>query len=221
MMRAAGKQGATVVTAHDQDNARRGNGNGPRRSRPDAGHHPLVAQPHTDNEGPVAAAEAVAAQISTAEHSLGRPGRPLDRRSPFFLGMSAAAGVAVMVGLVDMVITVRDVLVLIGLALFLAIGLEPAVSLLARHKFPRWSAVLTVLVAALGVGGVPGGGDPPRWSSRAPSSSPKPPPSSFGCRVTIRCWVNSTTACTCSNACSGPSPGTPPVCSTVCWERVR
>lgn len=101
----------------------------------------------------MAAAEAAAAQISTPEHALGRPGRPLDRRSPFFIGMSATAGVAVMVGLVDMVITVRDVLVLIGLALFLAIGLEPAVSFLARHKFPRFSAVLIVLVAGLGVVG--------------------------------------------------------------------
>ncbi|HWR49241.1 MAG TPA: hypothetical protein VN327_16780 [Pseudonocardiaceae bacterium] len=67
--------------------------------------------------------------------------------------MSAAAGVAVMVSLAEMVITVRDVLVLIGLALFLAIGLEPAVSVLARHKFPRWSAVIIVLVASLGVVG--------------------------------------------------------------------
>jgi predicted PurR-regulated permease PerM len=45
------------------------------------------------------------------------------------------------------------VLVLIGLALFLAIGLEPAVSLLARRKVPRWAAVITVLVASLAVVG--------------------------------------------------------------------
>jgi len=146
-----------VVAAADQGNPR-GNARGRKRNRarpprPDAGHHRLVAQPHTDDEGPVAAAEATAAQISTPEHALGRPGRPLDRRSPFFIGMSAAAGVAAVVGLVEMVITVRDVLVLIGLALFLAIGLEPAVSFLARHKFPRWSAVLLVLLAGVGVVG--------------------------------------------------------------------
>lgn len=41
-------------------------------------------------------------------------------------------GVAVTVGLVEMIVTVRDVLVLIGLALFLAVGLEQAVSFLAR-----------------------------------------------------------------------------------------
>jgi predicted PurR-regulated permease PerM len=67
--------------------------------------------------------------------------------------MSAAAGVAVTAGLVEMIITARAVLVLIGLALFLAIGLEPAVSVLTRHWLPRWAAVLTVMVAGLGVVG--------------------------------------------------------------------
>jgi predicted PurR-regulated permease PerM len=115
------------------------------------GHHALVAQPHTETEGPVAAAEAVAAQMSTPKHALGRPGRPINRRSPFFIGMSATAGVAVMVGVIEMIITVRDMLVLIGLALFLAIGLEPAVSMMARHKIPRWAAVTTALVTTLAV----------------------------------------------------------------------
>jgi predicted PurR-regulated permease PerM len=140
-----------VVAAHNQNNAWTKNGTS--GSAPGAGHHALVAQPHTEAEGPVAAAEAAAAQISTAQHALGRPGRPLNRRSPFFIGLSAAAGVAVTVGMVEMIITVRDVLVLIGLALFLAIGLEPAVSVLARRKFLRWAAVITVLVAALAVVG--------------------------------------------------------------------
>jgi predicted PurR-regulated permease PerM len=115
------------------------------------GHHVLVAQPHTETEGPVAAAEAVAAQMSTPKHALGRPGRPINRRSPFFIGMSATAGVAVMVGVIEMIITVRDMLELIGLALFLAIGLEPAVSVMARHKIPRWAAVTTALVTSLAV----------------------------------------------------------------------
>jgi predicted PurR-regulated permease PerM len=61
-----------------------------------------------------------------------------------------------------MIITVRDVLVLIGLALFLAIGLEPAVSVLARHKVPRWAAVLIALVTGLAaVGGFLAAAIPP------------------------------------------------------------
>jgi predicted PurR-regulated permease PerM len=86
-------------------------------------------------------------------NALGRPGKPLDRRSPFVIGMSATAGVAVTIGVVAMIVTVRDVLLLIGVALFVAIGLEPAVSVLARHRFPRWAAVTSVLVAGLAVVG--------------------------------------------------------------------
>jgi predicted PurR-regulated permease PerM len=116
------------VAAHGQSNARCRNGAG--GSVSGVGRHAVVAQPHPEAEGPVAAAEAAAAQISSAQHAFGRPGRPLNRRSPFVMGMSAAAGVAVTVGIVGMIVTVRDVLVLIGLALFLAIGLEPVVSVL-------------------------------------------------------------------------------------------
>lgn len=148
------------MAVHDQNNARHRNRTS--GSQSGAGRHALIAQLHTETEGPVAAAEAAAAQLSTAQHAFGRPGRPLNRRSPFVIGMSAAAGVAVTVGMVGMIISARDVLVLIGLALFLAIGLEPAVSVLARHKFPRWAAVITVLVAGLAVvGGFLAGAIPP------------------------------------------------------------
>jgi predicted PurR-regulated permease PerM len=139
------------VGAHNLSGGRRGSRNHGLEVR--SGHHALVAQPHTEAEGPVAVAEAVASEISTAQHALGQPGKPLNRRSPFFVGMNAAAGVAVMAGTVEMIITVRDILILIGLALFLAIGLEPAVSALARYKVPRWAAVITVLVAGLAVVG--------------------------------------------------------------------
>jgi predicted PurR-regulated permease PerM len=140
-----------VVSAHDQNNAQPRDGTG--GCEPAAGHHALIAQPHTEAEGPNAAAAAVAARISTEEYPRGLPGRALNGRSPFLVGMSAAAGVAVTVGLVEMIITARAVLVLIGLALFLAIGLEPAVSVLTRRWLPRWAAVLTVMVAGLAVVG--------------------------------------------------------------------
>ena len=44
-----------------------------------------------------------------------------------------------------------SVLVLIGLSLFLAVGMEPAVSSLVRHHLPRWSAVTAVLLVVLAV----------------------------------------------------------------------
>ncbi len=118
------------------------------------GHHDDVAQPHNgDVEGPVADAEAEAARISTDSDLMGRPGQPWDRRAPFWVGMAGAAGVAVTVGLVEALVTVSSVLVLIGLALFIAVGLEPAVSWLARHRFPRWAAVTTVVVAGFALVG--------------------------------------------------------------------
>ncbi|GAA3434049.1 AI-2E family transporter [Kutzneria kofuensis] len=126
-------------------------------SSPDsaAGHHELVGQPHDDErEGPVADAEAEAAQISESDQPLGTIGARFDRRSPFLVGMAAAAGVAVTYGLVLVVAGLREVLILVGLALFIAIGLEPLVSWLVARRLPRWLAVAAVFVAAVGaVGG--------------------------------------------------------------------
>lgn len=46
----------------------------------------------------------------------------------------------------------RSVLVLIGLALFIAAGIDPVVSWLGKKWLPRWAAVLTVVLALLAVG---------------------------------------------------------------------
>jgi predicted PurR-regulated permease PerM len=81
----------------------------------------------------------------------GHPGRPLDRRSPFFVGMIGAAGVAVTYGLIQVIIAARSVLILIGLALFIAAGLDPLVTWLTRHRLPRWAAVTVVIVGVFGV----------------------------------------------------------------------
>ena len=102
-------------------------------------------------KGAVADAEVEAARISTAEHPLGPPGPPLNRRSPFLVGFGAAAGVAVMAGLVEILLTAREMLLLIGVSLFIALGLEPVVSWFARRRVPRPLAVLIVLVAFFAV----------------------------------------------------------------------
>jgi predicted PurR-regulated permease PerM len=94
-----------------------------------------------------------AAAIAEKTNGLGHPGRPLNKRSPFFVGMAAAAGVAVTYGLVEIVIRARSVLVLIGLALFVAAGLDPAVSWLTRRGLARPVAVVIILLAVAGVVG--------------------------------------------------------------------
>lgn len=101
-------------------------------------------------QGPVAEAEAEAARLSTTEQPLGPSGAPLNRRSPFLVGMSAAAGVAVTAGLIEIILTTREMLLLIGVAFFVALGLEPLVSWLVRRRVPRSLAVSGVLVAFLG-----------------------------------------------------------------------
>ncbi|WP_084509207.1 AI-2E family transporter [Nocardia pseudovaccinii] len=116
------------------------------------GHRDLVAQPHTPGEGgPILTAEAAAARASTAQNPLGKPGRRFDPRSPFMVGMTGAAGVAVTYGAIQALMAVSQVLVLITIALFLAIGLEPVVSWLVRPWFPRWAAVTAVFLVAIGL----------------------------------------------------------------------
>ncbi len=97
--------------------------------------------------------EAVETAAAVAEETggLGAPGRPINRRSPFMIGMTAALGVAVTYGLVELFIRARAILIIIGLALFIAAGLDPVVGWLVRHRVPRWAAVVAVVACTLGV----------------------------------------------------------------------
>ncbi len=94
-----------------------------------------------------------AADIAEETGGLGIPGRPVNRRSPFMIGLAGAFGVAVTYGLVELFIRARAVLIIIGLAMFIAAGLDPVVGWLVRHRFPRWAAVLTVIVTLLAIVG--------------------------------------------------------------------
>jgi predicted PurR-regulated permease PerM len=117
------------------------------QDRAGQGHHDLVGQPHSDGEGPVAQAEILAAKMSSDEQPLGSLGRRFNRRSPFYIGLTASAGVAVTYGAVRVLGSLSSVLVLIGVAFFLALGLEPAASWFVNRKLPRWAA--TTLVFAI------------------------------------------------------------------------
>ena len=101
--------------------------------------------------GPIAEAEHVAAQMRSSQHPLGVRGPRFSRRSPFYFGLTASAGVAVTYGAVRILCLASSVLVLIGVALFFALGAEPAVSWLVRRKLPRWAAVTIVAVVVFAV----------------------------------------------------------------------
>lgn len=105
----------------------------------------MVGQPHGDDEGPIAEAEQRAAQLRSHEHRFGQRGERFDRRSPFLVGLAASAGVAVTYGAVRVLGSMSSVLILIGVAMFFALGLETAVSWLVHYKFPRWAAVTIVV----------------------------------------------------------------------------
>jgi predicted PurR-regulated permease PerM len=105
----------------------------------------------SDGEDRMQAAIDDAAALAEEDERFGRPGRPMNRQSPFFLGMAGAAGVAVSYGLVQLLLSARSVLVLIGLALFIAAGLDPVVTWLTRHRIPRSAAVSIVIAVSLAV----------------------------------------------------------------------
>ena len=82
---------------------------------------------------------------------LGRPGRPFDPRSPFLIGLTGALGVAVAFLIVRTVVDAGEILSLVLLALFIAVGLDPAVVWLEKRGLHRWMAVLVVILVLLGM----------------------------------------------------------------------
>ncbi|GAA5200159.1 AI-2E family transporter [Rugosimonospora acidiphila] len=99
----------------------------------------------------VQAAIEEAAELTDDPPVYGAPGRPINRRSPFTIGLLGAAGVAVAYVLGRVIVDASGVLLLIGLSLFLAIGLDPAVRWLTRLRLPRWAAVLVVALVTIGM----------------------------------------------------------------------
>ncbi|MFD0900927.1 AI-2E family transporter [Actinomadura sediminis] len=79
----------------------------------------------------------------------GRPGQPLGRHHPFVFGFTAALGVITAWLLVQAATSARSTIVMIVVALFLAIGLNPAVERLRRIGLPRGLAVGAVFFGVL------------------------------------------------------------------------
>ncbi|MCU1469809.1 MAG: family transporter [Glaciihabitans sp.] len=71
-------------------------------------------------------------------------------QNAFRLGLFGGLGVIVALAIGAAVGSLATVLTYVGAALFLALGLDPLVSFLAKHGWPRWLAILTVLLGLLG-----------------------------------------------------------------------
>src|SRR5580704_3537849 len=80
-------------------------------------------------------------ELDPSDESLGALGRPFDHQAPFFVGLTAALGVAVAYVIARGIADITSVLVVIGLALFIAIGLNPILEFMVGHGVPRGLAV--------------------------------------------------------------------------------
>ena len=112
---------------------------------------PVEAEANAAADPPIREAVQQAERMAEETGGLGRPGRPMNRRSPFFIGMTATAGVAITVGIIELLIKAGGILILVGMALFIAAGLDPVVSWLTRHRVPRWLGVVITLLGLIGV----------------------------------------------------------------------
>jgi len=95
-------------------------------------------------------AQKVAAQVSE-EQPFGVPGKPLDRRSLLRAGFAVTVGALLAVALGETVVALEQPLLLIVVAAFIAIGLEPVVTWLTHHHFRRGLAVLVVSIVSVGL----------------------------------------------------------------------
>ena len=68
---------------------------------------------------------------------------------PFRIGLIGTLGVGLGILLIAAVSSLATILTYIGAALFLSLGLDPAVGWLEKKRFPRWAAILTVVVIVL------------------------------------------------------------------------
>jgi predicted PurR-regulated permease PerM len=97
-----------------------------------------------------------AAEQDHREGRFGRPGPPLNWRNPFLIGFGGGLGVLLAYTAFLGLRNAASILVLIFIALFLAIGLNPAVTRLRAWGVPRGGAVAIVALSVVGLlaGGV-------------------------------------------------------------------
>lgn len=125
-----------------------------REERARAGAAEAASEAVRSAAGAVTEAANEAATSSTASgvgDGFGTPGRPLNRRSPFYIGFVAALGVLAAYGLMLAVTRISSVLILLVTSLFLALGLDPMVQWIQARGPRRGVAVGIVLVLVIGM----------------------------------------------------------------------
>jgi predicted PurR-regulated permease PerM len=72
-------------------------------------------------------------------------------QNAFRFGLVGTLGVGLGLLIITSIISLQTIIIYVGAALFIALGLDPAVSWLEKKRFPRWAAIVTVLAGVLGV----------------------------------------------------------------------
>jgi len=83
--------------------------------------------------------------------NFGEKGAPLNIEHPFYFGFLATSGALIAITLLRALQSAGQVFVLLIIALFLAMGLNPAVIALENRRMKRGAAVATVVAAVVGV----------------------------------------------------------------------
>jgi predicted PurR-regulated permease PerM len=85
------------------------------------------------------------------EERFGTPGRPISRGHPFYLGFVGGLGLLVAYGLSRVVLQLSQVITLLVIALFFALGLDPVVRFLQARGMGRGAAVGVVFAGVIAV----------------------------------------------------------------------
>lgn len=88
-------------------------------------------------------------EISGKDEDFGAKGEPLNLQHPFYFGFLATTGALVAYALIQALQSASQVFILLIISLFLAMGLNPAVSALERRPMKRGLAVLIVVALVL------------------------------------------------------------------------
>ena len=107
-------------------------------------------QPSAEAEQPRGAAEL----STTRAEPPGHPSKPLSHRTPFSVGFFGALGALLAIFLGQRILAISSILILVVVAMFLAVGLNPLVELLMRRGLRRPWAVLVVISGVIVVLGL-------------------------------------------------------------------
>jgi predicted PurR-regulated permease PerM len=86
---------------------------------------------------------------SAPRPELGVPGKPFERHSPFYIGFFGGLGALLAFWLGSQLLAITSVLILVVVAMFLAVGLNPVVEFFVRRGLKRSYAVLAVIVSVV------------------------------------------------------------------------